>query len=71
MVRAGDQNVNTVLADWWKLSATLYLKYNDGYSNTQKNIADPVFYPSWWLKQVGYENGPTSYQKKTADNLEK
>jgi dipeptidase len=64
LTRYSDNNANAVLADWWKLSTNLYLKYNDGYLNTQKTIADPVFYPAWWLKQVGYENGPTSYEKK-------
>lgn len=52
-----------VLADWWELSEQLYIRYNDGYFNTPDNIAQPVFYPAWWLKQVGYEQGPTSYAK--------
>lgn len=52
-----------VLADWWTLSENLYIRYNDGYFNTPDNVAQPVFYPAWWLKKVGYENGPTSYQK--------
>jgi len=68
LTRYSDKNANAVRADWWKLATNLYLKYNDGYLNTQKTIADPVFYPAWWLKQVGYENGPTSYQKKPTSN---
>ena len=68
LTRYSDQNANAVLDEWWKLSKNLYLKYNDGYVNTKEIIAQPVFYPAWWLKQVGYENGPTSYQKKTAGN---
>lgn len=66
-----DQNAKAVLDEWWKLSKNLYLKYNDGYINTKATIAQPVFYPAWWLKQVGYENGPTSYQKKTPGKGEK
>ncbi len=68
LTRYSDKNANAVLDEWWKLSKNLYLKYNDGYLNTKEAIAQPVFYPAWWLKQVGYENGPTSYQKKTAGN---
>ncbi|MEF2144204.1 MAG: C69 family dipeptidase [Desulfovibrionaceae bacterium] len=52
-----------VLKDWWALSEQLYIRYNDGYLNTPEGIAQAVFYPSWWLKLVGYEQGPTSYQK--------
>lgn len=52
-----------VLKEWWELSEHLYIKYNDGYLNTSSGLAQSVFYPAWWLKQVGYENGPTSYEK--------
>jgi len=52
-----------VLADWWKLSEELYLAYNDGYYNEKNDIAQPLFYPNWWLKAVGYEQGPLSYAK--------
>jgi len=58
-------NASEVLKTWWKLSESLYVKYNDGYINTGQEIAKPVFYPSWWLEQVGFKNGPDSYQKKT------
>jgi dipeptidase len=57
------ENTSAVLREWWKLSEDLYIKYNDGYLNTKAGIAQAVFYPTWWLKQVGYENGPTSYEK--------
>ena len=55
-----------MLREWWKLSEHLYLKYNDGYLNTKAGIAQAVFYPAWWLKEVGYETGPTSYDKRPA-----
>ena len=60
-----DEHAAEVLAAWWKLSERLYIKYNDGYINTDGAVAETVFYPSWWLKAVGYEDGPTSYQKKS------
>ena len=66
-VQADLEGAQALLKDWWKLSEDLYLKYNDGYINDQKALAQPVFYPSWWLKQVGYENGPTSYEKPAAE----
>ncbi|MBN1829151.1 MAG: C69 family dipeptidase, partial [Deltaproteobacteria bacterium] len=58
-----DELAADVLREWWKLSEQLYLKYNDGYLNTKAGIAQAVFYPAWWLKLVGYEDGPTSYEK--------
>jgi dipeptidase len=58
-----EENAFSVLQEWWKLSERLYIQYNDGYVNTETGIAPSVFYPSWWLKQVGYENGPTGYEK--------
>ncbi|MBN1276819.1 MAG: C69 family dipeptidase [Deltaproteobacteria bacterium] len=57
-----------VIDEWWKLSEHLYIKYNDGYLNTKAGIAQAVFYPSWWLKAVGFENGPTSYQRHPGSN---
>ena len=67
LTRYSDQNAQTVLTAWWGLAKKLYLKYNDGYINSEQEVAHPVFYPPEWLQQVGYENGPTSYQKKTLD----
>lgn len=55
-----------VLKQWWKLAEDLYIKYNDGYLNTRAGIAQAVFYPAWWLRQVGFEAGPTSYEKPAA-----
>jgi dipeptidase len=52
-----------VLSSWWKLSENLYLTYNDGYYNDEKEIAQPLFYPKWWLKSVGYEQGPLEYRQ--------
>jgi dipeptidase len=52
-----------VLSAWWNLSETLYIKYNDGYLNTVDGIAQPLFYPAGWLKQVGFQNGPDSYRR--------
>lgn len=68
LTRYCDDNANAVLRDWWKLADQLYLKYNDGYLNTRDGIAQAVFYPAWWLKEVGYEKGPTSYQKPAEEN---
>ena len=58
-----NKNAEEILEAWWKLSEHLYVKYNDGYLNTVSGIAQAVFYPAWWLKQVGFEDGPTSYRK--------
>ncbi len=68
LTRHSEQNSAAVLSAWWNLSEKLYLKYNDGYLNTRAGIAQSVFYPSSWLKQVGYENGPTGYEKKPGAN---
>jgi dipeptidase len=63
LTKHSDQQAAAVLKDWWALSESLYIRYDDGYLNTPDGIAQSVFYPSWWLKQVGYEQGPISYQK--------
>jgi len=56
-------NAEAILKDWWQLAEDLYIKYNDGYLNTKDGMAKALFYPAWWLKAVGYENGPVSYRK--------
>ena len=61
-------NAAQVLDAWWKLSRHLYVKYNDGYINTPETIAQPVFYPAWWLREAGYEDGPVSYQRSEKNN---
>jgi dipeptidase len=58
-----DTRARSLLKDWWNLSDQLYVKYNDGFLNTKEGLAQKVFYPAWWLKAVGFENGPTSYDK--------
>jgi dipeptidase len=58
-----DANAGEILEAWWLLAEHLYITYNDGYINTPDAIAQPVFYPAWWLQAVGYESGPTSYAK--------
>lgn len=68
LTRYCDENAHAVLNEWWELSEQLYLKYNDGYLNTRDGIAQAVFYPVWWLKKVGYEQGPTSYRKHPDSN---
>lgn len=43
-------HATSVFTSWWKLSDTLMEKYADG--------EDGASYPDWWLKAVGYQNGP-------------
>ena len=52
-----------ILKAWWKLAEDLFVKYENGYLNTQEKIAKPVFYPSWWLQKVGFERDNVSYKK--------
>jgi len=66
LTKYSEEMTANVLREWWKLSEHLYIKYNDGYLNTKAGIAQAVFYPAGWLKEVGYENGPTSYEKRPA-----
>lgn len=58
------QNTLEVLDAWHQLTERLYVKYNNGYLTTEEEIGQPLFYPYQWLKEVGFEEGPTSYQKK-------
>ena len=63
LTKDADTRARSLLKDWWNLSDQLYIRYNDGFLNTKEGLAQEVFYPTWWLKAVGFENGPTTYEK--------
>ena len=56
-----------VLSGMWELADELMFKYADGFVNevmpdtTVKVSTQP--YPDWWLKDVGYQNGPPPVPK--------
>jgi dipeptidase len=52
-----------VIDEWWKLSETLIVKYNDGCITSENEIMQKVGYPEEWLEDVGYNKGPISYKK--------
>jgi dipeptidase len=54
-----NNNANRVVKEWWEFGQMLIAKYNDGYVNGKS-----VGYPDWWLKAVGYENGPLKHGLK-------
>ena len=46
---------------WWRLADTLMVQYADGFLSMpgQKGgPGAPVGYPAWWLKKVGWREGP-------------
>lgn len=46
------------VASWWALADLLMYRYSDGWVNQLPASADPTGYPAWWLKAVGYAQGP-------------
>lgn len=61
-------NANNVVNEWWKLSEDLIAKYRGGYINGkyipgQTPVATAPGYPASWLKAVGYDKGPLTYEK--------
>ena len=59
-----EKNTKKVLDSWWNLFEALIVKYNNGCITTEEAIMQKVDYPDWWLEEVGYYNGPISYEKK-------
>lgn len=65
-------NGNLIVECWWELAAEIVAKYADGYINLPNgqyatpNIELPraVGYPSWWLNNTNYKQGPTTYEMK-------
>jgi dipeptidase len=61
-------NANNVVSEWWKLFDYLIAKYRSGYLNSeyipgQTPTSTTLGYPAWWLKAVGYDKGPLTYEK--------
>jgi|SRR5665648_21005 len=55
-------NGNAVVTEWWKLADHLVTKYIDGYDNIPE-VGKGLGYPAEWLKEVGYDKGPLTYEK--------
>ena len=55
-------HANAVLTELWTLADHLMFKYADGYINTLTPNGDLHLasepYPDWWLKEVGFSDGP-------------
>lgn len=62
LARYAKANADLNVKKWWKLVEKLIVKYDDGYINIPK-AAQEVGYPKWWLKKVGYADGPITYKK--------
>ena len=60
LTKAFSDNAASVVARWWKLFDVLLFKYADGWLNEPGNLGQALSYPDWWLKKVGYQNGPPS-----------
>lgn len=58
-----NNNAEKVISEWWRLFEAIVVKYNDGCITTADGIMQKVDYPEEWLQDVGYYDGPISYQK--------
>jgi len=57
LTQAFTANAATFLSTYLELFDQLMFKYADGWVNVP-NLGQSVGYPAWWLKAVGYQNGP-------------
>jgi dipeptidase len=55
------ENAAQVVTSWKQLWEQLMVKYNDGYLVGENGEKNKIGYPVPWLRDVGYENGPTKY----------
>lgn len=59
--KALSDNAATIVASLWSLSDAIVFKYASGFVNDPSlpdGMSQMVGYPAWWLKDVGYQNGP-------------
>jgi hypothetical protein len=54
------KNIEYIVQSLWSLSDELLFKYASGFVNEpeEEKMSQMVGYPEWWLKAVGYEDGP-------------
>ncbi|CAM9512455.1 unnamed protein product, partial [Heterosigma akashiwo] len=52
------ENAAAVVSSLWSLSDEIMFKYASGFVNAPDNMSQMVGYPAWWLKLVGYSDGP-------------
>jgi dipeptidase len=53
------QNIQTIVASLWSLSDEIMFKYASGFVNElPERMGQMVGYPAWWLKKVGFQDGP-------------
>jgi dipeptidase len=53
------ENAAEIVSSLWSLSDELMFKYASGFVNeAPDSMSEMVGYPAWWLKQVGYSEGP-------------
>ncbi len=53
------ENVEKIVTSLWSLSDEIMFKYASGFVNVPPDhMSQMVGYPVWWLKAVGFEDGP-------------
>ncbi len=61
----GIGNAERIVEEWWTFSELLIAKYDDGFIEEPGKEPVETGYPEWWLKQVGYADGPITYERPT------
>ena len=67
MTAFGMEFAGSLLESWWSLADRLVAKYSDGYINPDQSVrasAIAIGYPSTWLGQTDYADGPLTYEMK-------
>ena len=64
LTRCSQEHAAAVLAEWWDLADTLVAKYANGYLNRPGLSPIDIGYPTEWLGNTDYFDGPTSYDVK-------
>jgi dipeptidase len=57
-------NAEKIRKDWQNFFIELRFKYNQGFINSQDQMAQKVGYSQDWLKYTNYKQGPTTYKKR-------